>query len=161
MARLVQSLSHMSPWHFAWLAAVTGCSATTLPSPPLVPQPTTALAEVPFPPPPARVEKVPARPSTRATWIDGEWTFRGHRWMWIAGRWVEPPTGARYSPWALVRDKDGTLWEARGTWRDARGEEIDPPKPLAVADVSEGAVIDALGDPITPGRTLKAPGARR
>lgn len=151
----------MSPWHFAWLVAATGCGVTTLPSPPFAPHPTSALAEVPFPPPPARVEKVPPSPSARAAWIDGEWTFRGRKWMWIRGRWVEPPVGARYSPWAIVRDKEGTLWEARGTWRDAHGEEIDPPKPLAVADVSEGAVIDALGDAITPGRTLQAPGARR
>ncbi|HEY2367933.1 MAG TPA: hypothetical protein VGH87_16160 [Polyangiaceae bacterium] len=140
---------------------MAGCTETTLPSPPLAPQPTSALAEVPFPPPPARVEKVPARPSTRATWIDGEWTYRGRAWTWVRGRWVEAPTGARYSPWTLVRGKDGTLWEARGTWRDARGDEMAAPNPLAVADVSEGAVIDALGDEITPGRTLQAPGAAR
>ena len=79
----------------------------------------------------------------------------------MRGRWVVAPVGARYSPWALVRGKDGTLWEARGTWRDAHGEEVDPPKPLALADVSEGAVIDTLGDAITPGRTLPAPGEPR
>jgi hypothetical protein len=146
---------------FLVVSACAACSAATLPSPPYTPQPTSALAEVPYPPPPGRVEMVPARPSTNATWIDGEWTWRGKKWLWIKGRWVTPPTGAKYSPWALVRSSDGTLWEARGTWRDAHGEELDPPKPLAVAQVSEGAVVDTLGDTLTPGRTLAAPGEPR
>jgi hypothetical protein len=141
--------------------ALAACGPTALPAPPYAPQPSSALERVPFPPPPARVETVPARPSTNATWIDGEWTWRGKRWLWIRGRWVVAPTGARYSPWALVRAPDGTLWEARGAWRDARGDELDPPRPLAVAEVSEAAVVDVLGDTLTPGRTLPAPGARR
>jgi hypothetical protein len=144
-----------------WLLALTACGATPLPSPPYMAQPTSALVEVPYPPPPARVETVPARPSTNATWIDGEWTWRAKKWLWEKGRWVVAPAQAKYSPWALVRSSDGALWEARGTWRDARGEELDPPKPLSVAQVSEGAVIDTLGDALTPGRTLPAPGEPR
>ncbi len=144
-----------------WVMLATACTAAPLPAPPYVAQPSSALARVPFPPPPARVETVPARPSTNATWIDGEWSWRGRRWLWIRGRWVVPPAGARYAPFALVRGPDGTLWAARGAWRNARGEEIDPPRPLAVAEVSEGAVVDVLGETVTPGRTLPAPGEPR
>ena len=69
-------------------------------------QPTSALARVPYPPPPARVESVPPRPSTKATWIDGEWTWRGKRWLWVRGRWVEPPKGAVFH---YPHKKDQTL----------------------------------------------------
>ena len=137
----------------------TGC-ASSLRAPPYAAQPTRALAEVPYPPPPARVERVPAAPSRNATWVDGEWSWRGRRWLWIRGRWVVPPRGARFSPWTLVRAKDGTLWEAPGTWRDAKGAALDPPPALAEANVSEAAVVDQLGDLHAAGRTLHAPGAR-
>jgi hypothetical protein len=143
----------------AWLITTTlACGASPLPSPPFVPQPTSALEVVPYPPPPARIEAVPPCPRKNATWIDGEWTWRTQRWLWIRGRWIVAPAGARYSPWTLTHTSDGTLYEARGTWRNDRGEAIEPPKPLGVADVSEGVIIDTAGDSLTPGRTLPAPG---
>ncbi len=143
-----------------FVLAPIACGSSGIPAPPYAPQPTSALAEVPYPPPPARVERVPASPRRNATWVDGEWTWRGRRWLWVRGRWVVPPAGARFSPWAMVRAKDGTLWEARGAWRDARGAAIDAPAPLAEADPSEAAVVDSFGDLHAPGRSLRPPGAR-
>jgi WXXGXW repeat (2 copies) len=131
-----------------------------LPHPPYVRQPASALVAVPFPPPPGRVETVPKKPRNDAAWIDGEWTWRARRWLWIRGRWVTAPAGARYAAWALTRGPDGTVYVARGAWRDAAGHEIDAPAPLATADVSEGAVVDADGDVTAPGRTLPAPGEK-
>lgn len=66
---------------------------------------------------------------------------------------------ARYAPWTLTRATDGTLYEAPGSWRDAKGDEVDAPPPLAEADVSEGAVVDTFGDTFAPGRTLAPPGS--
>ena len=83
------------------------------------------------------------------------------RWLWTRGRWVVPPRGARYSPWTIVRAKDGTLWEAPGTWRDGHGDPIAPPVALAEADVSEAAVVDSFGDLHAAGRTLRAPGEQK
>jgi hypothetical protein len=116
------------------------CSSR-LPHPSYAPHPTSALAEVPFPPPPARPEVVPDMPKDDAVWIDGEWSWRGRRWAWRAGRWVEPPAGATFSPWTSVRRGDGVLFFAPGAWRDAKGETLEAPKPLAVAGTTSGEAV--------------------
>src|ERR1019366_3656594 len=104
-------------------------------------------------PPPARVEIVPARPTTLAVWVDGEWIWRRGRWAWLTGRWVMAPAGAVFSPWVSERGAAGRLWFAPGTWRDARGAIIDLPS-LAMASVEAGAVVDADGATETTGPIL-------
>jgi hypothetical protein len=141
----------------ACLVAVAGCAITHVQLPPYVRQPTSALAVVPYPPPPARAERVPRSPNPKARWIDGEWTWHAHRWLWERGRWELPPPNAKYSPWVLVRGTDGTLYQAGGVWRDdATGAPIVEPVALGVADVSEAAVVDVNGDTFPAGRTLDA-----
>ena len=61
-----------------------------LPSPPYTSHPTDALQPVPYPPPAARVEDDPVRPTEEAVWIDGEWIWQTRRWVWRRGRWVRP-----------------------------------------------------------------------
>jgi hypothetical protein len=127
---------------------------------PLVPHPTygaqapAALEQVDRPPPPARVEVVPAQPAPDAVWVDGEWIWRRSRWAWLLGRWVVPPAGAVFAPWTFVRGKDGKLWYARGGWRDGSGERVSPPPALALASVQGGAVVDAEGEVETTGPIL-------
>jgi hypothetical protein len=41
---------------------------------------------------------------------------------------------------------DGSLYFAPGTWRDAQGNPIAAPSPLAVATVSAVGVVDAEGN---------------
>ena len=135
------------------LALLFACTAP-LPHPPYVRQPTTALVETPFPPPPARAEFVPNRPAKGAVWIDGEWTWRGHRWGWNAGRWVFPPPGAAFSPWSTVRAADGTLFFAQGTWRDAQGDVVAAPVPLALG--TSGATASPA-TPVGPATVAEAP----
>lgn len=113
-------------------AAVFACGSPRLPTPPFVPQPTSALVEVPYPPPAARPEFVPDAPDVAGVvWIDGEWTWQGQRWTWKRGRWVVPPKGASFAPWTTVRDDEGILYVAQGTFRDARGAALDEPDPIA------------------------------
>jgi len=126
--------------------ACASCGGPTVPRPPMVQQPTSALFEVPYPPPPARVEIVPGQPHPAAVWIDGEWVWRGRRWGWGRGRWVIPPPRARFSPWTSVRNAEGVLLMAQGTWRDANGAEIEPPPALAVGQSSTGAVVTPEGE---------------
>ena len=123
-----------------------GCGLSRLPHPRWVSQPTSALVEVPYPPPPGRVEFVPKQPSDQAVWIDGEWTWNGRRWAWRVGRWVVPPVDpvtlslrqpAAFSPWVTVRSGDGTLYIAEGTWRDVRGGDLPEPTPLALGTANE------------------------
>ena len=124
--------------------ALAACGAR-LPTPPYAPQLTSALAQVPYPPPPARVETVPPQPRADAVWIDGSWEWR-RRWVWRVGGWVVAPRGAAYAPWVAVRGADGTLFFAPATWRDAHGNEIDPPPVLAAAIPAPGAVVGADGE---------------
>jgi len=135
-------------------ALALGCSAIVR-HPPYVAQPSSALVEVQLPPPPARVELVPARPSPDAVWVDGEWTWRRGRWAWLPGRWVEPPAGAAFSPWVFERAPDGRMWYAPGVWRDAHGAPVDPPPVLAGASVESGAVVNAEGVTETTGPILR------
>lgn len=116
------------------IGLVIACGAPRLPAPEYTSHPTSALEAVPYPPPPARVEAIPGTPKSSkesAVWIDGEWVWRARRWVWQRGRWVVPPKGARFAPWTTVRDPRGTLYIARGTWRDDAGVPVPEPEPLA------------------------------
>jgi hypothetical protein len=135
-------------------ALVAGC-ARPLAHPVYAAQPTTALVEVDRPPPPARVEILPTRPSPEAVWIDGEWLWRRARWAWLPGRWVQPPPGATFAAWAFVRGADGRLWYAPGAWYDARRAPMVPPASLGIALVEAGAVVDADGRTETTGPILR------
>jgi hypothetical protein len=119
-------------------------------------QPSTALTAVALPPPPGRVELVPPSPVSGAVWTDGEWTYRHGRWSWSLGQWVVPAEGTFLSPWTTVRGGDGTLFHAPSVWRDAKGQLVAPPSPLAVATVHAGPVVDAEGLTEPTGRTMKA-----
>jgi hypothetical protein len=135
------------PTRWAWLC-VTGVAAGcggTLAQPAYVPQSASAFIAVPEQPPPGLVEAVPPRPNTSAVWIDGEWAWSRHRWMWKPGEWVVPPPNATYSRWVTTRMTDGAIYFAPGTWRDAQGQPIAAPPPLAVATVNAVGVVDADG----------------
>ena len=117
-----------------------------VPRPPLTSQPASALIEVDYPPPPARVEVLPPRPGN-AVWINGEWAWTGRRWSWKPGVWVIPPQGAAYARQVVVRRGDGKLFLAAGTWRDARGNELAAPID-AVAPSTSSTVVNLEGDPV-------------
>jgi len=130
---------------FALIAGLgLGCSSG-LRHPPYDPQPESALIEVTLPPPPGRVEVIPAAPIRDAVWIDGEWGWRGHKWGWQPGYWAVTPRDAKFSPWVFVRGADGRLWTAPGVWRDARGSPTQGPAQLAVAHVDSAEVVNAVG----------------
>jgi hypothetical protein len=138
-----------------------GCGQR-VPHPPYAPQPTSALVEVAFPPPPARPEGVPAKPDERAVWIDGEWTWRGRRWAWSPGRWVLAPEGGVFSPWTTVIRDDGTVFFAPGVWRNAAtGEAIAAPTALATANVASEVVFEPGGELQRTGPTIDPDRIRR
>lgn len=113
------------------LALALAACGSSLPSPVLGTHPAgcAAFVEVPYPPPPAKVEMVPEKPREGAIWVDGEWVWRGRRWDWETGGWVMPPAG-HYAPWVLVRRDDGSLYHARGRWFDGEGKPLARPKPI-------------------------------
>lgn len=76
------------------------------------------------PPPPARVEVVPA-PRYGYVWAPGYWAWDGYRYFWVAGRWVGERPGYLYAP---------GRWEPRGPhWHyvpehwEPRGRRPPPP----------------------------------
>src|SRR5581483_6479705 len=125
-------------------ALVTACGGSSLPATDLaIPAPLKfgEAIEVPFPPPPARVEFIPEKPRSGAVWVDGEWSWTGRRWAWNYGHWVLPPPLSTYAPWRTARTTDGALLFAPGTWYDARGNEIAEPALLAVGAEREEDVV--------------------
>ncbi len=137
------------------LAVALWACVSELPTPHYVAQPASALVHVHTPPPPARVETVPAKPASGAVWLDGEWAWQGRKWAWRRGQWVMPPSGAKYSPWTQTRDLNGDVWFASGAWRNAAGEEVTPPEALAVAEAGRSEVTDANGEKEETGRNVR------
>jgi hypothetical protein len=89
-----------------------------------------AYSEVPYPPPPARVEVVPPAPRKGLVWVDGQWAWAWKRWQWEAGGWVAAPPGATFARWATVRLDDGRLFFAPAAWRARDGHVLAPPPML-------------------------------
>lgn len=132
------------------------CGSPSLPGPKLVAHPSTDLAPVEYPPPPARAEVVPAKPDGDAVWVDGEWSFRGKKWRWHRGRWVEHRSELRFAPWTAVRSQDGQLYVAEGRWVDAKGNQVDEPRLLAEAPPSKSIVINEQGEDEDVGRDIRS-----
>ena len=84
------------------IVACAAACAASLPAPPLAAPPRSAFVDVPYPPPPAQVERVPNRPRSDAVWVDGSWEWSGRLWRWKDGGWFAPPApGVKYAPWAM------------------------------------------------------------
>lgn len=136
---------------------VSAACGFDLPHPRYQRQPTSALTPVPFPPPPARVEYVPAEPDQEGVvWIDGEWEWKGRSWSWKRGRWVVPPSAtAEFSPWATIRSADGLLYIAQGTWRSPQGLAIAAPPAISYGKPTAGAIVDSEGVSEHTGKSIK------
>ncbi len=81
--------------------------------------------EVPYPPPPARVDIVKEPPSDveNPVWVDGQFRFNGRRWIWNEGGWKSLPKGFGYAPPRVVRRSDGTLVWFEGMFRRMSTDE--------------------------------------
>ena len=124
------------------------------PHPPYSAQATNALALVAFGPPPGRVELIPDCPPGADAWSDGEWILGHGRWSWLVGRWVKAPADWTYSPWVVVRAADGTCFYAPSVWKDARGNVVPGPSPLAFAHPSAQGIDHAENELERTGRNL-------
>ena len=81
-----------------------------------------AIAIAPGPPPPARVEAIPAPPSEAVYWVPGHWrwygTADGHSgWAWTAGYYAERPSHtAVWIDGHWQQSSAGYVW-VEGYWR--------------------------------------------
>jgi hypothetical protein len=137
------------------LLALLACSSRVPQPRATAQQPTSALLEVEYPPPPARVEFLPEQPSGNTVWVNGEWLWQGRRWAWRPGAWIVPPENAAYARRVIVRRADGKLFFAPGVWRDSQGREVQPP----IAKASEprsGSVVNPEGETEPTGTDVQA-----
>ena len=126
---------------FLLCALLPACSGS-LPRPPTGPVPPGDMIEVPYPPPPARVETIPVQKTAGEVWIDGQWEWDGKAWKWREGAWSTPPENAYFTPWMTKRRGDGQLLFARAEWRDKAG------RPLNVG--TDGQICSAPAPTPTP-----------
>jgi hypothetical protein len=73
-----------------WLCTLVAASALTAP----------AFSQIQVyigpPPPPIRYEVRPPMPAEGYAWVDGYWGDRGGRYVWVPGRWQQPPYAGAY-----------------------------------------------------------------
>ena len=74
-------------------------------------------------PPPLRVEVRSEPPSREAVWIDGNWSWRGHQYVWIAGHWENHRHGNWVPGYWNKRDR-GYYW-VKGHWDRERRDRDD------------------------------------
>jgi hypothetical protein len=113
------------------LSLATACSSR-LPAPRTLPPMADAFVEVPYPPPPARVESIPEKPREGAVWIDGQWSFFGNAWRWENGGWVMPPPNGYFTRWTTQWTPEGRLLFAKAGWRTQDGKLVDAPERLVI-----------------------------
>lgn len=100
-------------------ALLAGC-APALPLPELAEHDSASPpVVVPYPPPAARVEQVPERPTADAVWIDGYWRWTGSGYDWVAGVWRVPLPGRAYAPADTVRRRNGELLWYAPRWKSS------------------------------------------
>jgi hypothetical protein len=102
---------------------------STLRTPPAGQHPENARqVVVEYPPPPARVERVPADPGDACVWVDGYWEWLGRRWEWQIGNWVVPPPGCQYAAPRLAwidSARGGVLYFTPPGWYANEGDEAE------------------------------------
>jgi hypothetical protein len=95
------------------------------------------------PPPPVRVERVPAAPSPRHVWVPGWWWWEGARYEWRAGAWVIPPA-------------TGEVW-VPASWRFENGQWTYYPGYWSVSGVVDPNQAYQPSPPIDPNVATAAP----
>lgn len=104
-------------------AALGGCAV--VPAYDYGPEPAPAVTVYTAPPAPL-VEYRGLPPAFGYVWIDGYWNWGGVRYVWIPGRWVNPPQGQVWVP--RVWQRDGERWHSLGGhWEQHREERRLPP----------------------------------
>ncbi len=141
------SRAYFSVLVFTGALVVAAACGGSLPQPSPLAQPSDAFAEVPYPPPPAKVEYLPDRPRNDALWVNGQWQWQDGEWRWQHGGWYAVPAGVGFARWETRRDSAGRLLFAPATWRDQAGREVGTPALLVRASAGpDGLPRDAGED---------------
>lgn len=145
-------------------ASAAGCRSA-LPVPPTGPHEGDEPIIVPYPPPPGRVQVIHRPEKEGMVWIDGEWHWKGRRWIWVDGRWEIPPAGGYYARPRIVGLADGRIAWFPGDWHVPRkpgakepGESGEPAKPGGSATKPGEAAGKPSDGEARPGEGAAKPG---
>ncbi len=86
---------------------------------PVAPPPEVVFEQSPPPLPPPLQQLVIVRPGSSYIWIEGYWSWqsRSRRYVWMGGRWENPPRqGAQWANAHWERRSGGSVF-IEGTWR--------------------------------------------
>ena len=78
--------------------------------------PAACVVGVNQPPPPPKAENRPKSPDKNAVWQAGNWRYYSGHFVWVEGRWAQPPRPhAAYTPpqWEI---RDGNNMFTEGYW---------------------------------------------
>lgn len=102
-------------------AALIALSASGALAQVIVQPPAGSVVIAPSAPPAVRSEVVPPPPDAVAQWNPGHWNWDGYRWIWVAGRFVIPPSSVQTSGWRWIPGQwlqrpDGSWTWSEGHW---------------------------------------------
>lgn len=117
-----------APLWFSLLVGVLAACASDFPEPKSTSHATNDYLEVPYMPPAALVEVAGAPPTDACVWFSGHWAWRGDKYVWQRGGWVQDDPNLYYAPWKVLVLDDGRVLFAEGTWYDEAGRRVAPPR---------------------------------
>lgn len=69
------------------------------------------------PPPPLRVETMPARPHAGHLWVAGYWHWESDAYVWVPGAWIAPPEPKAVWVPPRFEQRSGVSVYISGFWR--------------------------------------------
>jgi hypothetical protein len=77
-----------------------------------------AVLVAPYPPPPMRAEIPPPAPAADALWQGGHWQWKGMKYVWVAGNYLQRPAPtANWMPGYWDQDSSGGWVWTEGHWQ--------------------------------------------
>ena len=131
-----------TPWSVLAAAVTLLACGSPLPTPRTGPHLGEVPVTIPYPPPPGRVEIIPARPPAlkHPVWVDGEWDWGGRRWQWKDGVWADQAPDTYYALPLTLRASDGTLEFFPGGWKKKASVDGAATGPTPLPSASPPAV---------------------
>ncbi len=103
--RALASLIGATLFALGTTTALTGCAVTP-----------EGVAYIQVAPPPPPVEVVGVAPAPGFVWIEGHHTWEGRAYVWVPGRWEQPPSAhARWQRGRWRHNAHGWFW-VEGRW---------------------------------------------
>jgi hypothetical protein len=83
------------PLKLKWLGSVLALATLTIAASPVRAQVSFGLS-IGRTPPPLRYERRSPTPGPGYSWVDGYWGIHSGRYVWVPGRWQQPPYAGAY-----------------------------------------------------------------